>query len=505
MAAEHFDVLIVGAGISGIGAAWHVQHHCPTKSFALLEARPQLGGTWDLFRYPGIRSDSDMYTLGFSFKPWTNAKAIADAPAILAYLKETVREFGIDRHIRFNTRLRRADWSSDDARWTLTLDTPNGEQQLTCNFLEMCSGYYRYAAGYTPDFAGAADFAGQIIHPQLWPENLDYAGKKVVVIGSGATAVTLVPAMAQRAGHVTMLQRSPTYMVSRPGTDKIANGLRRVLPDKIAYWITRWKNVLFQMMVFRLARTKPAKVRDRLLGEIRALLGPDYDIAKHFTPHYNPWDERLCLVPDGDFFDAINAGKASIATDHIDHFTTDGIALKSGETLKADIIVTATGLQLELLGGAQLTIDGVAPAMGSLVNYKGVMFSGIPNLAMTFGYTNASWTLKADLTSAWVCRLINYMDKHGHRVALPDLKGQAIATEPFVDFSSGYFKRVIDQLPKQGTAAPWRLNQNYAHDIFVLRHGAIEDGVMSFPKGKVTPPVAAAPVATAPRELAMAE
>ena len=476
---EHFDVVVVGAGISGIGTGFHLQDKCPGRTYVILEGRAAMGGTWDLFRYPGIRSDSDMHTLGFSFHPWTNAKSIADGPAIRDYVNETAAAYGIDRHIRYNHHVETASWSSADARWTVEATGPGGERvDFTCNFLTMCSGYYNYAQGYTPEFAGAETFAGRIIHPQFWPEDLDYAGKKVVVIGSGATAVTLVPELAKGGAAVTMLQRSPTYVVSRPGEDKVANWLRTKLPSKAAYGITRWKNVLFGMFFYRMARRKPERTKERLLGMVREHLGPDYDVATHFTPRYNPWDQRLCLVPDADLFGAINAGQATVVTDTIDHFTPTGIALASGEELPADIIVTATGLDLQLMSGVAFAVDGRSVDLGQALQYKGMMFSDVPNLTYTFGYTNASWTLKADLVATYVCRLLNTMAKRRMRQATPHNDDPTMTVEPFVNFSSGYIQRAADRLPKQGSKKPWRLNQNYALDVIALRYGSIDDSMV---------------------------
>jgi monooxygenase len=477
---EHFDIIIVGAGLSGVGAAHHLTHRCPNKSFAILEARDSVGGTWDLFRYPGIRSDSDMHTLGYSFRPWKDAKSIADGPSILKYVKDTATDAGIDKKIRFNHRVLRAAWSTAEARWTVDAEANGVLKRVTCNFLFMCSGYYRYSEGYTPEFRGHERFKGRIVHPQKWTADIDYAGKRVVVIGSGATAVTLVPAMTERAEHVTMLQRSPTYIISLPGKDRIANFLKRILPLKLAYGITRWKNVLFGMLFFKLGRSRPQMIKSMVLKGVTKELGPDYDVAKHFTPTYNPWDQRLCLVPDGDLFNAIKSGKASVVTDVIDTFTESGIKLKSGQELHADIIVTATGLSLELLGGMQVSVDGRQVDFAKTFNYKGMMFSDVPNLASAFGYTNASWTLKADLTSAYVCRLLNYMDKHGIRQCTPRNRDASLGPEPFLDFTSGYVQRALDTLPKQGSKAPWKLYQNYALDILTLRHCKVNDGVMEF-------------------------
>jgi monooxygenase len=476
--AEHFDVVVVGAGISGIGAGYFLQRDCPDRSYVILEGRERLGGTWDLFRYPGIRSDSDMYTLGYSFKPWTEAKAIADGPSILRYLDETAREHGIDRHIRHQHRVVAASWSTPDARWTVTVE--RGEErkrvEFTCNFLFMCSGYYNYEAGYLPHFEGREDFAGTIVHPQHWPEGLDYAGKRVVVIGSGATAVTLVPEMAKTAAHVTMLQRSPTYIVSRPSEDGIANWLRAKLPAKLAYRLTRLKNVGMQQFFYRIARKKPEQTKERIVQMVRDELGPDYDVATHFTPSYNPWDQRICLVPDADLFAAIREGRASVVTDHIERFEKDGIRLKSGELLPADIIVTATGLDLQLMGGVPFTVDGQRVEPAQSLGYKAMMYSDIPNLASSFGYTNASWTLKSDLTCAYVARLLNTMKKRGMRQVTPRV-GADVTREDFLSFTSGYVQRAIDRFPKQGDKRPWRVHQNYTLDLIDLKFGGIDEGM----------------------------
>ena len=477
MTIEHFDVVVVGAGLSGIGAGYHLQTMSPDRSYVILEGRADLGGTWDLFRYPGIRSDSDMYTLGYSFKPWTEAKAIADGPSILKYVRETARDYGIDRHIRFKHHVKSAAWSSDEARWTVDAEGPDGAVRYTCNFLFMCSGYYNYARGHTPEWPGAEHFAGRIVHPQFWPDDLDYAGKKVVVIGSGATAVTLIPAMAEMAAHVTMLQRSPTYVVSRPAEDAGANWLRSKLPAKLAYRMIRWRNVLFGMFFFNMARKRPTKVKDRLIGMVREELGPDYDIDRHFTPKYNPWDQRLCLVPDSDLFGALRSGKASVVTDTIDHFTSTGVALASGEELAADVVVTATGLELQLLSDVTFSVDGAPVDLSKTFNYKGMMFSDVPNMASSFGYTNASWTLKADLTCAYVCRLLNTMKARGLRQATPRVGDMALTPAPFLDFSSGYVTRAMEKFPKQGSKAPWRVHQNYARDLLALRYGSVDDGM----------------------------
>ena len=482
MTTEHVDILIVGAGLSGIGAACHLKKNCPGKTFAILEGRKALGGTWDLFRYPGIRSDSDMYTLGFSFKPWEHAKAIADGPSILAYLQETARENGIEKSIRYQHQVKSAAWDSKSARWTLIIATGDDQAQvqMSCNFLFMCSGYYAYAQGYTPEFPGIEQFAGRVVHPQKWTPDVDYAGKKVVVIGSGATAVTLVPELAKQAAQVTMLQRSPTYVVARPSEDEWANRLRKWLPSKLAYALTRWKRVLLGMYVFRLCRTDPAKMKRLLLGGVRMALGPNYDIKTHFTPSYNPWDQRLCLVPDGDFFQSIKSGRAQVVTEHIDRFNAKGVVLKSGQQLDADLIVTATGLNLQVLGGLQLTVDGVVQDMSKTMSYKGLMFSGIPNLASSSGYTNASWTLKCDLTCEYVCRFINYLDQKGLAYGVPRNTDASVEERPWVDFSSGYFARAMHLFPKQGSKLPWRIHQNYPIDILLLRYGKVDDGVLQF-------------------------
>jgi cation diffusion facilitator CzcD-associated flavoprotein CzcO len=478
----HFDVLIVGAGLSGIGAACHLQASCPGRTYAILEGRDCIGGTWDLFRYPGVRSDSDMYTLGYSFRPWTNPKAIADGQSILEYVRDTARENGVDRHIRFGHRVKRASWSSEQARWTVDVDVERGNGservQLTCHFLHMCSGYYKYDAGYTPDFPGINRFRGRIVHPQKWTKDIDYENRRVVVIGSGATAVTLVPELAKTAAHVTMLQRSPTYMVAMPDEDRVASWLQHRLPAKLAYGITRWKNVLFGMFVFTLSRRRPNRVKNALLKHVRQQLGPDYDIDTHFTPKYNPWDQRMCLVSNGDLFEAIRTGRASVVTDHIDSFTEKGILLRSGTELEADLIVTATGLDLLVLGGLEIAVDGRKIDLAKTVSYKGMMYSGVPNLASSTGYTNASWTLKCDLTCDYVCRLLNHMQAHGYAQATPQLTDPSVEALPALDLSSGYIQRSVHEFPKQGSKKPWRLYQNYALDIMSLGLGKIEDGTM---------------------------
>ena len=482
---EHVDVIIVGAGLSGIGGACHLKMECPAKSFVILEGRENMGGTWDLFRYPGIRSDSDMYTLGYRFRPWRDAKAIADGPAILSYIHETAAEFGVDKAIRYNHRVRRASWSSDHSRWTVEAEVGPDKPpvQLSCNFLYLCTGYYDYASGYTPEWPGVARFRGTIVHPQKWPEDLDYTGKRVVVIGSGATAITLVPAMAQRAARVTMLQRSPSYVVSRPAEDKIANTFRRWLPDRTAYALTRWKNVLVATFFYSLARKKPELFKWMIARGVRKNLREKYD-SKHFTPPYNPWDQRLCFAPDADLFDAIREDRVSIVTDHIDTFTEDGLLLKSGEHLDADIIVTATGLVLHLFSGMQLLVDGAPVELPKTFVYKGMMFSDIPNVAFAVGYTNASWTLKCDLTAEYVCRLLNHMDQHGFAVCTPRVNDPDIEEEPVIDFNSGYVLRALHTLPRQGSKTPWRLHQNYMKDLRMMRYGRVDDGTMEFKKAR---------------------
>ena len=481
MPGDHYDVLIVGAGLSGIGAGYHLQANCPGKTYAILESRSCIGGTWDLFRYPGVRSDSDMYTLGYSFRPWTEPKSIADGPSILKYVRETASVYGIDKKIRFGHAVKSASWSSAEATWTVEVERgePKETVRLTCNFLFMCSGYYKYEKGYTPEFPGFADYGGQLVHPQHWPNTLDYKGKNVVVIGSGATAVTLVPEMAKSAGHVTMLQRSPTYVVARPDTDAIATWLRSKVSAKTAYGITRWKNVLLGMYFFKLARRKPERVKTLILGGVRQALGPDYDVATHFTPRYNPWDQRLCLVPNGDLFASIKNGQASVVTDQIETFTPRGLKLRSGKELDADIVVTATGLDLQILGGLDVSVDGKRIDFSKTMNYKGLMYSGVPNLASAFGYTNASWTLKCDLTCAYVCRLLNYMDKHGYSQCAPK-RDPAVTEAPWLNFTSGYVQRSLDRFPKQGMTKPWKLYQNYALDIMSLKFGSLKDAAMNF-------------------------
>lgn len=490
MQSEYFDVVIVGAGLSGIGAACHLKRDCPGKGFVILEARNTMGGTWDLFRYPGIRSDSDMHTLGYSFKPWRESKAIADGPAILNYIHETAAEHDIDRHIRYGQHIVEATWSSEDSCWTLEGYQGQSDRRFSvrCNMILMCSGYYRYERGHTPVFKGRERFGGEIVHPQHWPEDLDYQDKKVIMIGSGATAVTLLPEIAKQARHVTMLQRSPTYVVSWPDQDWIANLLRRLLPAKMAYAITRWKNITLQQWIYRRTRIAPEKTKKQLLERVRKELGKDYDVEKHFTPRYNPWDQRLCLVPNSDLFEAIRNGKASVVTDKIDTFTETGIRLQSGEQLEADIIITATGLDLVVLGGVQFVVDGAPVDFSKTYSYKGIMFSDVPNLVSTFGYINASWTLRADLTAEYFCRLVNHMDAGGYSQCTPRLRAEDKGMEkrPWItDFSSGYVQRALDLMPMQGDREPWINPQNYRTDKKMFREGVIDDGALVFEHPKV--------------------
>lgn len=474
-------MIVVGAGLSGIGAACHLKLECPRKSFVILEARETMGGTWDLFRYPGVRSDSDMYTLGYPFRPWRDPQAIAGGRAILDYIRETAAEYGVEKSIRYQHRVRRVSWSADEARWTV--EAESGPEkipvQLSCNFLFLCTGYYDYESGYTPDWPGVARFRGTIVHPQQWPEALDYSGKRIVVIGSGATAITLVPALAQRATHVTMLQRSPSYVVSRPAEDPVAKLLRRYLPVDIVYALARWKNVLFGTFFYNLARKRPAFFKWMVAKGVRNELGDEYAL-KHFAPRYNPWDQRLCVAADADLFNAIRDGRVSVVTDHIESFTEDGLRLKSGQHLQADIIVTATGLVMKLFNGMQLIVDGAAVDMAKTLVYKGMMFSNVPNLAFAVGYTNASWTLKCDLTAEYVCRLLNHMDQRGYAVCTPRVNDPDIEEEPVIDFNSGYVLRALPTLPRQGSKMPWRLHQNYVKDLSMMRYGRIEDGAMEF-------------------------
>ncbi|NJC06724.1 cation diffusion facilitator CzcD-associated flavoprotein CzcO [Sphingomonas kaistensis] len=474
------DVLVVGAGLSGIGTAWHLQTYCPQHRYAIVEARGAIGGTWDLFRYPGLRSDSDMYTLGYSFEPWTEAKAIADGATILAYVNRVADKYGIRDKIRFGHKLVSADFDSRAARWTVSLETTDGLRTLTCRWLHMGTGYYDYDEAHCPAFAGAAGFTGAFFHAQFWPEGLDLAGRKVVVIGSGATAVTIVPELArQGAEHVAMLQRSPTYMVSHPSVDKAAGRIRRLLGDRLGHALVRTRNVLLQQAFYQLARRRPALTRRLLRKGLTRELPADYAIDTHFNPLYDPWDQRLCLVPDSDLFKGIREGKVSVVTDEVDRLTTDGVLLKSGQVLEADVIVAATGLKVRLLADAAFSIDGEQRKLGGAMTYKGMMFGGIPNLSYSFGYTNASWTLKADLSSRYLCRLLNRLAAKGQSIAVPEPDPRVQAVR-FLDFTSGYLRRAEAMLPVQGDRGPWKLHQNYARDVLALRFGRIDDGVMRF-------------------------
>ncbi|MFO0688321.1 MAG: NAD(P)/FAD-dependent oxidoreductase [Myxococcota bacterium] len=506
---EILDVVIVGGGLSGIGAACHLRTHCPGKSFAILEARERIGGTWDLFRYPGVRSDSDMHTLGYAFKPWRGRAAIAEGGSILDYVRETAREHDVEKQVRFGHRLRRAAWSSAENLWTLEIERSEPAQPaetrastsaaataptrgvtagpstttLRCRFLSMCSGYYRYDRGHAPHFEGMERFRGRIVHPQFWPEDLDYSGRRVAVIGSGATAITLVPSMAKTAAHVTMIQRSPSWIFSMPAIDGIALFLRRLLPERLAYRLTRAKNVAIQRFLYRQTRIRPEAVRKRLLADVRRHLGPGFDVERDFTPRYDPWDQRLCLVPDADLFVALREGRASVVTDRIARFVETGIELESGKTIEADVVVSATGLELEVLGGVAFSVDGRPVDFAKTWTYKGLMYSDVPNLVQTFGYINASWTLRADLIADWTARLLTAMDRRGARRVTPRLRpeDQAMKPRPWIaDFEPGYIARVIDLFPRQGDREPWTNPQDYARERATIGRGPIEDGVLVF-------------------------
>jgi monooxygenase len=485
-AAQTVDVLIVGAGLSGVGAACQLRQECPDQSVVVLEARDAIGGTWDLFRYPGIRSDSDMFTLGYRFSPWTDSKAIADGPSILRYIHDTAQAFEVDELIRRNHRVVNANWDSDEARWTVEVHRTDTDERITisCSFLYVCTGYYRYDEGFSPKFPGVEHFQGPVIHPQHWPEDLDYRGKRVVVIGSGATAVTLVPTLAESAAHVTMLQRSPSYVISMPNEDRIARRLRRVLPQRLAHLAVRWKNILLMMGHYRLSRRAPKLMRRLMRAGVKKALPAGYDVDTHFSPRYDPWDQRVCLVPDGDLFEAIGSGHASVVTDRIKTFTETGIELESGERLEADIVITATGLNLLVLGGMQIEVDGREVDLSRTLTYRGMMLGGVPNMAMATGYTNASWTLKADLICQYVTRLLNHMDARGYTQATPRPPADPGETEPFLNLTSGYVLRSLDRFPRQGAESPWRVHQNYLRDLALIRRADLEEG-MQFTAGSV--------------------
>lgn len=475
------DVVIIGAGLSGIGAAYHIQHSCPDLSFTVLEGRSSMGGTWDLFKYPGIRSDSDMYTLGFSFNPWKDPQAIADGPSILRYIKDTAEKFGIDKKIKYHHKVVDANWTDSDQLWTLRIATHPEvpADTIRCRFLITCCGYYDYSEGYTPEFPGRSEFKGPIIHPQLWNSELDYNNKRVVVVGSGATAVTLVPEMARQAAMVTMLQRTPTYMLTLPRTDKVANFFRRVLPRGLAYRLSRWKNIMFSLGFYKVSRQWPKWASSFLQKGVQKQLGDHYN-AKDFAPPYDPWDQRLCIIPDSDLFRAMKAGKAEVVTDTIERFTPEGILLTSGRSLEADIIVTATGLKVQLLGGMTMRMNGVEARTKDFHCYRGVMFSGVPNFAVTIGYTNASWTLKCDLSCSYVARILDHMQRKGYTTCTPRYDQARFGSEPLLDFDAGYIKRASDILPQQGAKAPWKVYQNYFRDSLSLQYSSLNDGHLEF-------------------------
>jgi len=481
MIEENVDVLIIGAGLSGIGAASHLTRECPGKSFVILEGRDAIGGTWDLFRYPGIRSDSDMFTLGYNFKPWTGKKGIADGDSIREYICETADEHNVKDKIRFGHQVTRLSWSTQESMWTLEVDDKNTQEKkiFKSNFIISCAGYYNYKAGYEPEFKGRDRFQGTVIHPQLWPKDFDYSDKRVVVIGSGATAVTLVPAMTDKAKHVTMLQRSPSYVIAVPQADTLLRKMREYLPEKWVYRLVRTRNVLFSMAFYRFCLAFPDKARKFLMSGVEKEIGPNVDM-KHFSPAYNPWDERVCAVPDGDMFTAIKRGDASVVTDHIETFTEQGIKLKSGEELEADIIITATGLDLQMFGGMQIIVDGETFDTSKKMGYRGVMLEGLPNMGAIFGYTNASWTLKADLVTKYLCRLLKYMDREGVRQCTPKNVDALVKPEAVIKMQSGYIKRAEGKVPKQGSKHPWKLYQNYAFDMATLKFTKINDGVLEF-------------------------
>ena len=480
----HKDVVVVGAGISGIAAGYNLQKSCSNKSFVILEGRESLGGTWDLFKYPGIRSDSDMHTLGFRFKPWIHKKSIADGPSILEYLNETVDEYDLRKKILFNQKVISSNWVSEKSIWELTIMSDGQQESMTCNFLFLCGGYYSYDKPYMPSFPNQDQFQGSLIHPQFWDESMDYTNKKVIVIGSGATAVTLVPAIAEKAEHVTMLQRSPSYVVSAPGEDSWSNALNKIFPIRLTYFLIRWKNVLRTSLGFYLSRKYPARVKERLINMVREELGDDFDVEKHFTPRYNPWDQRMCLVPDSDLFNSIRDGRASVVTDVIDRFDEKGVLVQSGELIEADIIVSATGIEINALNDIDVSIDDTKVEPHKKLSYKGMMLGGVPNLAFSFGYVNASWTLRADLTCEYVCRLLNQMDKQGVTSCVPEEDPKAMVDDEYIDFSSGYVQRALNRMPKQGMKSPWRNYQNYLKDIFLVRLFSIKDSTLKFYNSK---------------------
>ena len=494
MSVEHFDVLIIGAGLSGICAGYYLARDCPSRRYAILEGRGDLGGTWDLFRFPGIRSDSDMFTLGYSFRPWKGTRAIADGPTILDYLRETAREFGINRHIRFGHRVRSASWSYAHARWTVEAEVGPHRQPVryTCHFLYLCCGYYDYEEGHAPTFPGSQDFRGMLIHPQHWPRDLDYRGQRIVVIGSGATAVTLVPALAETAAHVTMLQRSPSYILSVPAEDRLARAIRKLLPERAAQRLVRWKNILVGIGFYQLCRRAPARARRFIRRQLARELPPEVDLDVHFRPRYEPWDHRVCFVPDADLFRAIKAGRASVVTDQIVKFTEHGILLQSGQELPADIIVTATGLKLLAWGGICLDVDGTPVSAGQCLTYKGLMLGNVPNCALCVGYINASWTLRAELSSAYVCRLLRHLERHGYTRCVPRCDPAAVGARPLLGLTSGYVRRAIDHFPKQGSKAPWVIHQNYVRDLLSLRMGRVDDGTLVFSRASTTAPAGGA-------------
>ena len=480
----HKDIVVIGAGISGIAAGYNLQKSCSNKSFVILEGRESLGGTWDLFKYPGIRSDSDMHTLGFRFKPWIHKKSIADGPSILEYLNETVDQYDLRKKILFNQKVISSNWVSKKSIWELTVMNDGQEESMTCNFLFLCGGYYSYDKPYMPAFPNQDQFQGSLIHPQFWDQSIDYTNKKVIVIGSGATAVTLVPAIAEKAEHVTMLQRSPSYVVSAPGEDSWSNALNKIFPTRLTYFLIRWKNVLRTSLGFYLSRKYPARVKERLINLVREELGDDFDVEKHFTPRYNPWDQRMCLVPDSDLFKSIKDGRASVVTDVIDKFDEKGILVQSGELIEADIIVSATGIELNFFNDIDVSLDNQRVEPHQKLSYKGMMLSGVPNLAFTFGYVNASWTLRADLTCEYVCRLLNQMDKQGVTSCVPEEDPSAMVDDEYIDFSSGYVQRALSRMPKQGIKSPWRNYQNYLKDIFLVRLFSIKDSTLKFYNSK---------------------